>query len=349
MRHTRFQGAIVRDDWLLLVKHYSHASDRSYWVFPGGGIEPDESEVECVVREMREETGLDVTVERLLVDERTPSDRFYRRQRTYLCRASDGEPAAGCEPETDHFDIVDVGWFDLASPESWCDRVSDDQWVLPVIWEVRRKLGYPGDRPATVAPIERFAPPDPYGFTLAPDATAPSAELRSTPPHAPRTVVLRAPVRADLEAIHGLLEGTAPVDVLPRWTFEHDLLAGSALVADAEGSILGLASAGEQGRACLAGVPWEYRERAMTLHRFAVSPDAAGTGVEPALLAAVEAEAARLAFDVVRIDAVAARIVGATALECRGYRQAGVLDASDGGMCYEGRVEDIIVNEGEAP
>ncbi len=326
MRHTRYQGAIVRGDRLLLIKHYSHASDRSYWVFPGGGIDADESEVECVAREMHEETGLEVAVERLLVDERTPSDRFYRRQKTYLCRASDGEPAAGSEPETDHFDIVDVGWFDLARPQSWRGRISDDQWVLPMMWEVRRKLGYPGHRPATIAPIEGFGPP---------------------PSRNGRRIVVRAPERADLDAVHGLLERAAPADVLPRWTFEHDAIAGAALVADADGAIVGVASAGEQGRACLADVPWEFRERAMTLHRFAVSPDAAGTGVEPALLEAVEAEATRLAFDAVRLDAAAARIVGATYLERRGYRQAGVLDSSDGGMCYEARVEDIVVRNGE--
>ncbi len=326
MRHTRYQGAIVRGARLLLIKHYSHASDRSYWVFPGGGIDADESEIECVAREMREETGLEVRVERLLVDERTPSDRFYRRQKTYLCRASDGEPTAGSEPETDHFDIVDVGWFDLARPESWRDRISDEQWVLPMIWEVRQTLGYPGDRPATVRPIERFDP------------------------HVSRTrgrSVVRAAERADLDAVRGLLERATPTEVLPRWTFEHDMIAGAALVADADGAIVGVVSTGEQGRACLAGVPWEYRERTMTLHRFAVSPDAAATGVEFALLAAVEAEASRLAFEAVRIDAAAARIVGATSLERRGYRQAGLLDSPEGGMCYEARVKDIIVKNRE--
>ncbi len=325
MRHTRFQGAIVRNDRLLLIKHYSHASNHSYWVFPGGGIEADESEVECVVREMHEETGLEVHVERLLVDERTPSDRFYRRQKTYLCRpASAGQPAPGSEPETDRFEIVDVSWFDLGDPDSWRDRITDDQWVLPMLWEARRELGYPGDRPATVGQIDRFGPP--------------GARTRGR-------FVVRTPERADLDAVRGLLERAAPADVLPRWTFEHDLIAGAALVAAADGAIVGVATTGEQGRACLATVPWEYCERAMTLHRFAVSPDAAGTGVEPALLAAVEAEAARLAFEAVRVDAAAARIVGATSLERRGYRQAGLLESSDGGMCYEARVDALAAAE----
>lgn len=35
----------------------------SWWITPGGGIDPDESELEAVVRELAEETGLDVEVE----------------------------------------------------------------------------------------------------------------------------------------------------------------------------------------------------------------------------------------------------------------------------------------------
>ncbi len=41
-------------------------SDSSLWGFPGGRIEPGESVTEAAVREVREETGLDVEVTRLI-------------------------------------------------------------------------------------------------------------------------------------------------------------------------------------------------------------------------------------------------------------------------------------------
>ena len=68
-RTTRYEGAIVRDANVLLIQHREHTSGRTYWVFPGGGRESQESEQECVRREVEEETGLLVTVIRLLIDE----------------------------------------------------------------------------------------------------------------------------------------------------------------------------------------------------------------------------------------------------------------------------------------
>jgi ADP-ribose pyrophosphatase YjhB (NUDIX family) len=43
-----------------------HRRDMDAWNLPGGGVESGELPTEAVVREVREETGLDVTVERLV-------------------------------------------------------------------------------------------------------------------------------------------------------------------------------------------------------------------------------------------------------------------------------------------
>ncbi len=48
----------------------------TYWEFPKGQVEPDESETEAAVREVREETGLEV---KLLPGFRQQVDYFYRR------------------------------------------------------------------------------------------------------------------------------------------------------------------------------------------------------------------------------------------------------------------------------
>jgi ADP-ribose pyrophosphatase YjhB (NUDIX family) len=59
-RDIRYQGAIIRDHQILLIKHTTEKdTGTSYWIFPGGGIEPDETEEDCVRREMKGETNLE--------------------------------------------------------------------------------------------------------------------------------------------------------------------------------------------------------------------------------------------------------------------------------------------------
>ena len=43
-RYTRYQGLIIRDHHVLVIKHLEHSTGRSYWVIPGGGLEGDEPE-----------------------------------------------------------------------------------------------------------------------------------------------------------------------------------------------------------------------------------------------------------------------------------------------------------------
>lgn len=98
-RVCRYQAAIVREDHhILLIQHREHASGRTYWVVPGGGLEDGESEEECVCREAREETNLEVDVVRLLIDEPAIGGTVYERWKTYLCRVVSGEASPGTSP-----------------------------------------------------------------------------------------------------------------------------------------------------------------------------------------------------------------------------------------------------------
>jgi ADP-ribose pyrophosphatase YjhB (NUDIX family) len=144
-KRIRYQGAILRDDHVLLIKHRNHGDGRAYWVVPGGGRENGESEEACVAREMKEETHLDVIVERLLFEDGIDDNEAYRSAKTYLCRVAAGEAKPGYEPEIEasqNYGIVEVRWFDLRRPETWDALLLADEITLPWMRRVREKLGY---------------------------------------------------------------------------------------------------------------------------------------------------------------------------------------------------------------
>jgi 8-oxo-dGTP pyrophosphatase MutT (NUDIX family) len=143
-RMTRYQAAIMHGKNILLIQQREHATGRSFWVIPGGGIEAGETETECVQREAREETHLHIKVEALLLDEpRRPGwGRSYERYKTYLCRPMAGDAAPGCEPEPDaaaSYAIVDVGWYNLFDETTWGAFDSDPVMVY-VLRRIRRAM-----------------------------------------------------------------------------------------------------------------------------------------------------------------------------------------------------------------
>jgi 8-oxo-dGTP diphosphatase len=89
---VRAQVVLVHDGRVLMVRH-AHA-DRAYWVLPGGAVEPGEDVADAAVREVLEETGLSIALERLLFVDgpRLIGDHAIKRPRyTYLGRIVDGE------------------------------------------------------------------------------------------------------------------------------------------------------------------------------------------------------------------------------------------------------------------
>jgi 8-oxo-dGTP diphosphatase len=67
-------GAVIKDEQgrLLLIKR-GHEPGAGLWSLPGGRIEPGETDAAALVREMREETGLEVQAGPLLGSVRRPA------------------------------------------------------------------------------------------------------------------------------------------------------------------------------------------------------------------------------------------------------------------------------------
>ncbi len=84
-------AAIERDGRYLAARRTRPADVAGLWEFPGGKVEPGETEEEALVREIREELGVEIAV-----GERIPGEWPLRDDlvlHLYVAALIDGEPA----------------------------------------------------------------------------------------------------------------------------------------------------------------------------------------------------------------------------------------------------------------
>jgi hypothetical protein len=96
-----------------------------------------------VQREMREETGLEVQVDSLLLDEPSTPGAIYQRWKTYRCSILTGEACPGSEPEAIYanaYSFTEVGWFDLRDPATWNTRLDLFPTSIPGSNGFRKRL-----------------------------------------------------------------------------------------------------------------------------------------------------------------------------------------------------------------
>ena len=144
-RTVRYQAAILHDEEILLIKCKEHKTGRAYWLLPGGGIEDGETEIQCVQREVREETNLEVKVVELVLDEPAQHEDKggYQRLKTFLCYPITAKASPGYEPEpeaTAKYEITEVGWYNIYDETSWNELIVNDQITAPGLRRIRKAL-----------------------------------------------------------------------------------------------------------------------------------------------------------------------------------------------------------------
>ncbi len=95
--NVRVRGIIIKNDQLLLIKRVrvETGKENIYYVFPGGGLENGETLEEGVKREVLEELGIDVEVEKMRYLEKFKhTDTYF-----FYCKWISGDLGTGNGPE----------------------------------------------------------------------------------------------------------------------------------------------------------------------------------------------------------------------------------------------------------
>ncbi len=83
-------AVVFRGQELLIDQRPESSMLGGLWEFPGGKIEPGETAAECVVREVKEEVGIDVVVEQELATVEHEYTHFSITLIAYICRYQSG-------------------------------------------------------------------------------------------------------------------------------------------------------------------------------------------------------------------------------------------------------------------
>jgi 8-oxo-dGTP diphosphatase len=118
-------AVLRRDGRILVTRRHAHAERGGQWEFPGGKVEPGESEPAALVREIREELDCDVAVGALLARTRHRYPDLEVELAFYACTVG-----AESEPR-----LVGAAAMEWAEPERLAsyDFCEADRPVLPVL------------------------------------------------------------------------------------------------------------------------------------------------------------------------------------------------------------------------
>lgn len=104
--------------------------DVPVWVLPGGGIEPEELPTQAIIREFAEETGLTVSVQRL-VGEYFPINKLAQHTLLYECTPIEGTLRTG--RETRAIDFFPLNRLPRLLPPPFPEWISDALQIGPPI------------------------------------------------------------------------------------------------------------------------------------------------------------------------------------------------------------------------
>ena len=91
MKRIEVVAAIIYKDGAYFATQRGYGEFEGMWEFPGGKIEPEETTESALKREIQEELGIDITVDKFLCTTDYDYPSFHLTMHCYLCRIISGE------------------------------------------------------------------------------------------------------------------------------------------------------------------------------------------------------------------------------------------------------------------
>ena len=124
--------AIIYDDQGIVMVEHNEGDRGKFLIFPGGGIEENESIFEAAQREAKEETNLDVVANKLVYIRETKAGDARGIEFYVLCSTIGGKIKLGHDPEKDRQvleDVLVLAVDDLNNRQDWFPEELRD--ILP--------------------------------------------------------------------------------------------------------------------------------------------------------------------------------------------------------------------------
>ncbi|KKP35851.1 MAG: hypothetical protein UR26_C0002G0151 [candidate division TM6 bacterium GW2011_GWF2_32_72] len=108
-------GIILHQNKILLVR-YKNSDSGTFLVGPGGGVNPEEDLYQALIREVKEETGLQVRPGKMLFVEDLLSSRWRMLKIWFLCSVESGQLTETADAKDEG--IIEVNWYDKEQLEN---------------------------------------------------------------------------------------------------------------------------------------------------------------------------------------------------------------------------------------
>ncbi|WP_400198096.1 (deoxy)nucleoside triphosphate pyrophosphohydrolase [Methanobrevibacter smithii] len=90
MKEIKVVAAIIQKENKILATKRGYGEFINMWEFPGGKIEPGETKEQALVREIKEELNIEISVDKFAIDIEYQYPNFYLFMSCFMCSIKEG-------------------------------------------------------------------------------------------------------------------------------------------------------------------------------------------------------------------------------------------------------------------